>query len=80
MGREIVTLEQGKSISFRPLATDEPLILYAAEQEQAHIAILQAAPLNEAFVQQGPFAMSTQAEVDAMFAAHAAGELGSVDS
>jgi len=78
MGREIVTLEQGKSISFRPLVTDEPLILYAAEQ--AHIAILQAAPLNEAFVQQGPFAMSTQAEVDAMFAAHAAGELGSIDS
>jgi len=78
IGQETVTSDRGKSISFRPRVTDACLVLNAAEQ--AHVTVLQAAPLNEAFVQQGPFAMSTQAEVDAMFAAHAAGKLGSIDS
>lgn len=76
--RETATLTRGKSITFSPPATHENLVLTAAER--AHVAILQAAPISEPFVQRGPFAMSTQAEVDAMFAAHEAGELGSIDT
>ena len=75
---EAVRLSGGDSISFRPSETEEQLVL--TSQQQAHIAILQAAPINEPFVQQGPFAMSTQEEIDAMFAAHKAGRLGQIDN
>jgi len=78
LGRQNATLSRGKSVAFSRAATLESLVLTATEQAQ--VAILQAAPISEPFVQRGPFAMSTQAEVDAMFAAHEAGRLGSIDT
>lgn len=77
LGRETVALKRGQSVAFRPSVSPERLSLRATEQ--AHIAVLQAKPLKEDFVQQGPFAMSTQAETDAMFAAHKAGKLGRIE-
>ena len=76
-GEKSASLSRGSSISLEPL--EQGGRLFVSSSTKAHVVILQAAPIKEDFVQQGPFAMSTQAEVDAMFAAHAAGELGSID-
>lgn len=77
-GREKGTLSQGSSIAFGEATADEAVVLSATAPAQ--IVLLQAAPISEPFVQRGPFAMSTQTEVEAMFAAHRAGKLGSIDT
>lgn len=41
-------------------------------------ALLAGPPLREPFVQRGPFAMRDAAQLDAVIAAHAAGELGAI--
>jgi redox-sensitive bicupin YhaK (pirin superfamily) len=71
------SLKPGASVSIR--AQDQAQSLITTGSTKAHFVILQAEPLREPFVQRGPFAMTTEAEVEAMFAAHAAGELGSID-
>ena len=76
-GGKTEELSRGQSVAFTPSDSEERLILWSTDE--AHIAVLQATPLKEDFVQQGPFAMSTQAEVDAMFAAHKAGLLGRIE-
>lgn len=76
-GEKSTSLPKGSSISLEPSERDDRLIV--SSSTKAHVVILQATPIEEDFVQKGPFAMSTQAEVDAMFAAHAAGDLGSID-
>lgn len=76
-GPEASNLNSGQSAAFRASDTDKRLVLTASGR--AHFAILQAEPINEPFVQRGPFAMSTEAETDAMFAAHEAGKLGRID-
>lgn len=45
----------------------------------SHAVILQGAPIREAFVQRGPFAMSTSEDLDAIEADYRAGRLGSLD-
>lgn len=45
----------------------------------AHVVLFQAPPLREGFVQRGPFAMGSEAELDAVEAAYRAGRLGSID-
>ncbi len=75
--RPPMSLDAGHAASVSAAAHSQSLII--SGNSQAHIVILQAAPLCEPFVQRGPFAMSTEQEVDAMFAAHKAGELGSID-
>lgn len=45
----------------------------------AHLALLQGAPVGERFVQRGPFVMSTVEEIEAVSEAYAAGELGHID-
>jgi len=72
-----VDLKPGGSVSIQPQDQTQDLIISGSSK--AHFIILQAEPLREPFVQRGPFAMTTEEEVDAMFAAHAAGELGSID-
>ena len=76
-GNAVISLNSGRSVPIR--AQDEAQDLIIAAKAKAHFVILQARPLRERFVQRGPFAMSTENEVDAMFAAHAAGKLGSLE-
>jgi hypothetical protein len=45
----------------------------------AHLALLQGAPIGERFVQRGPFVMSTIEEIEAVSEAYAEGELGHID-
>ncbi|MDU8912466.1 pirin family protein [Aestuariicoccus sp. MJ-SS9] len=47
--------------------------------EGGQAVLLGGAPLREPFVQKGPFAMRDAEQLEAVIAAHAAGELGSVD-
>ncbi|MEL7032239.1 MAG: pirin-like C-terminal cupin domain-containing protein [Pseudomonadota bacterium] len=70
-------LKSGASVSIQAQEQTQDLII--SGNSKAHFVILQAEPLREPFVQRGPFAMSTKKEVEAMFAAHAAGKLGSLD-
>ena len=72
-----LTLDKGSSVAANAASDSRPLII--SGNTKAHFVILQAEPLREPFVQRGPFAMSTERDVDAMFAAHAAGKLGSID-
>lgn len=76
-GDATADLKSGGSVPIQ--AQDQTQDLIIAGNSKAHFVILQAEPLREPFVQRGPFAMTTEAEVEAMFAAHAAGELGSMD-
>lgn len=76
-GDATADLKSGTSVSIQ--AQDQRQELIISGNSKAHFVILQAEPLREPFVQRGPFAMTTKKEVDAMFAAHAAGELGSID-
>jgi len=77
IGDRMLSLESGTSVSIRAKKNAQNLILVG--NSKAHFVILQAEPLGEPFVQRGPFAMSTENEVAAMFEAHAAGELGSLN-
>ena len=76
-GDATASLKSGASVSIR--AQHHAQDLTVSGNSKAHFVILQAEPLREPFVQRGPFAMTTEKEVEAMFAAHAAGELGSLD-
>ena len=76
-GGATANLKSGASVSIQAQGQSQDLII--SGNSKAHFVILQAEPLREPFVQRGPFAMTTDKEVDAMFAAHAAGELGSLD-
>lgn len=76
-GDRKLSLKSGTSVSIR--ARDNAQTLVFAGNSKTHFVILQAEPLDESFVQRGSFAMSTEKEIAAMFTAHAAGELGSLD-
>ncbi len=73
-----LSLDAGSSVAMR--AEEKNRLLIISGRSTAHFVILQAEPLREPFVQRGPFAMSTEQEVDAMFTAYAAGKLGSIDN
>ena len=45
----------------------------------AHAVLFRGQPLREAFVQRGPFAMGSEAELDAVEADYRAGRFGSID-
>ncbi|MBG6147842.1 redox-sensitive bicupin YhaK (pirin superfamily) [Labrenzia sp. EL_142] len=50
-----------------------------ASELGAHVVLFTGHPLREAFVQRGPFAMGSMAELDAAEADYRAGRLGSID-
>jgi len=67
------------------LASNSALAAHGAEDirllssEGGQVVLLSGKPLRESFVQQGPFAMRDARQLEAVIAAHAAGELGSID-
>ncbi len=76
-GEASLSLNIGSSVAISAEDSGQNLIISGSSK--AHFVIFQAEPLREPFVQRGPFAMSTEQEVDAMFAAHRAGELGTIN-
>jgi redox-sensitive bicupin YhaK (pirin superfamily) len=67
-------LQPGKAIAF----ADASDISFSSE-EGAHVVLFRGQPLRQAFVQRGPYAMGTAAELDAVEAAYRSGRLGSLD-
>ena len=67
-------LQPGTAIAMAG-ATD----ISVSSKRGAHAVLFQAAPLRDGFVQRGPFAMGSEAELDAVEAAYRAGRLGSID-
>ncbi|MEM7187966.1 MAG: pirin family protein [Pseudomonadota bacterium] len=67
-------LEPGTAIGLAG-ATD----ISVSSERGAHAVLFQASPLRERFIHRGPFAMGSEAELDAVEAAYRAGRLGSID-
>lgn len=67
-------LPAGKAIAFTG-ATD----ISVSSDTGAHAVLFRAPPLRQTFVQRGPFAMGTTAELDAVEADYRTGRLGSID-
>lgn len=69
-----VDLQPGTAIAVSG-ATD----ISIASEHGAHVVVFRGTPLREAFVQRGPYAMSSETEIDAVEADYRAGRLGSID-
>ncbi len=75
-GEQRIQLVKGQSIAINPMQL-VPLIKLAST-DQAHFALVEGVPVRENFVQQGPFVMSSQAEINTLLQDHAEGKLGSI--
>ena len=74
---EWFTLHQGESSAI--VGTEgETVTIRGKSSSSSHFALLSGETINENFVQHGPFAMSTQQEIDEVVARYNAGELGSL--
>jgi redox-sensitive bicupin YhaK (pirin superfamily) len=73
------TLHQGESSAIDD-AENEAITIRGKSSSSSHFAVLSGETIHEHFVQHGPFAMSTQQEIDEVVARYNAGELGSLDS
>lgn len=72
---EWLTLHQGESSAIVG-AEGEAVAIRGKSSSSSHFAVLSGETISENFVQQGPFAMSTQLENDEVVARYNAGELG----
>lgn len=70
-------LAEGEAIALRSGSTKAALEIHSRAGSQ--VVLLEGTPIDERFVQQGPFVMSTCDEIRAVTADHAAGRLGSID-
>lgn len=72
-----VSLQHGQAISLRSGGDEMQFKLYS--RVGAQLAMVEAAPLRETFVQKGPFAMATEKDVEQIVAAYERGDFGSID-
>jgi len=72
------TLKQGEAGTLTA-ADGEAVKVRGLSALRSHFALLAGETINETFVQQGPFAMSTQQQIDDVVARYHAGELGQLD-
>lgn len=72
-----MTVRPGTAVALRSSTHTDYFALYS--RGGAHLAMLQGDPVNEPFVQKGPFVMDSMAEIDAVDAAYKAGKLGSIE-
>ncbi len=75
---EWFTLKQGESNTITE-RVDDTVSVRGTSSSPSHFALLSGLAVNEAFVQQGPFAMSTQKEIDEVVARYQAGKLGHLE-
>ncbi len=76
LGQHTIELSEGQAIAMQ--TNFDSTLLSLSSASDAHIAVLQGAPIREHFVQKGPFVMSTTQEINAVTAAYDAGQLGSI--
>lgn len=77
IGNTCTVIPQGTALAVHG-GMDAPPVRIQSD-DGAQVALLQGEPVRETFVHQGPFVMSTLDEIEAVKAAHAAGELGALD-
>ncbi len=77
-GTAFVTVKAGEALAAR--AMPDSAILTMRAHTDSHAVIVTGEPINEAFVQRGPFVMSTEAEIAEIEAAYREGRLGKLDS
>ncbi|MFK7988516.1 MAG: pirin family protein [Sandaracinaceae bacterium] len=77
VGGRTTRLAEHEAVALRNGATKTQIELHSTARSQ--VVLLQGTPIDEPFVQQGPFVMSTRDELRAVAADHAAGRLGSID-
>lgn len=70
-------LSDGEAIALRNGSTNATIEIHSSAGSQ--VVLLAGPPIDERFVQQGPFVMSTRDEIRAVAADYAAGRLGSID-
>lgn len=75
---EWFTLKQGESSTITEFNEDTVSVRGKASS-RSHFAVLSGEAINEHFVQHGPFAMSTEQEIDEVIARYNAGELGNLE-
>lgn len=75
---EEIGLLAGQAIAMSPAisASGTEIQLANSEAEPAHFTLFSARPVNEVFVQKGPFVMSSEAEITQVEADFAAGKFG----
>lgn len=76
LDQHTIKLFEGQAIAMQ--AGFYSTLLGLSGASDAHIVVLQGAPIREHFVQKGPFIMSTTQEINAVTAAYDAGQLGSI--
>jgi redox-sensitive bicupin YhaK (pirin superfamily) len=81
-GDKKVTMQAGEALSIETTSkVNINLIeLTNTASSTAHFVLFASAPVNESFVQRGPFVMSNEAEIARIEAAYAAGKLGQIQS
>jgi redox-sensitive bicupin YhaK (pirin superfamily) len=79
-GDKKVTMQAGEALSIETTSkVNINLIeLTNIESSTAHFVLFASVPVNESFVQKGPFVMSNEAEIARIEAAYAAGKLGQI--
>jgi len=71
-------LKQGESSTITEV-DGEAVKVRGLPASRSHFVVLSGETIREAFVHQGPFAMSTQEQIDEVVARYQAGELGQLD-
>ena len=74
-------LQKGQAIATGNSERDEPLVVHVSNSNdaQAHFVILDGEAIDESFIQQGPFVMSSTEEIEAINQAFVDGRFGSID-
>jgi len=79
-GRKVhLSSGQATSISKVLFTTDSEIHLFNPKDQTAHFVLFSAKPINETYVQKGPFIMSTEAEIAQVEADFAAGKFGRLE-
>ncbi|MEM1053652.1 MAG: pirin-like C-terminal cupin domain-containing protein [Pseudomonadota bacterium] len=74
VGALAVTIPAGEAMAIRGIR--EPVILTLCAHTDCHAVIVTGQPIEEPFVQRGPFVMSTEAEIGEVESAYRSGRLG----
>ncbi|MFC6977403.1 pirin-like C-terminal cupin domain-containing protein [Microbulbifer taiwanensis] len=79
-GDRAIHLPAGRAVAIRNLSAGSalPLDLANMAADAGHFALFSGSPIGEYFVQQGPFVMSSDEELQQVQADYAAGRLGSL--
>ena len=74
VGRVTIRSGEARSVGGR----QEPVTLVLRASTESQVVIVTGEPIKEAFVQAGPFVMTTENEIAAVEAAHRSGRLGTL--